>query len=50
MTGDLVLDPSVVLAWLLDDEHEPTADTAMESLPAGTTWVLFEESPLSPPV
>ena len=39
MTGDLVLDPSVVLAWLLDDEHEPTADTAMESLPAGTTWV-----------
>ena len=34
-----MLDPSIVLAWLFDDEHEPLADRAIEGLPDGMTWV-----------
>ena len=36
---DLVLDPSVVLAWLLDDEYEPVADAVIESLAGDRAWV-----------
>ena len=42
MTKPVVLDPSVVLAWLLHDEQEPLADMAIERLPEGSTWVFSE--------
>ena len=35
----LVLDASIVLAWLHDDEYEPFADRIMENVQEENTWV-----------
>ncbi len=39
MMRRLVLDASIVLAWLHDDEYDPFADRIMENLQEENTWV-----------